>query len=67
MSSVARKNSRRLKKLRTLGVRIDGNYLVAGVTLKRLNVLDFGVLVDASRDLYRIDPRVQRAIVKALA
>jgi hypothetical protein len=72
--SVARKNARRLRDLRRCGVSIDANYRITGETVRRLNLpTDEALpaafrpqLVDLRRLLYRLDPKLQRAVLKGL-
>lgn len=74
--SVRRKNARRLRALRRLGVRIDGDYRVTGTTVERLGLSGLSAaipaalrpqLVDAQRDLLRFDPQLQRMIAAGLS
>lgn len=67
--SARRKNARRLRDLRALGVPIDGDYLVTDFALRyypasRMDLVGYGVR-DQRRRVTRIDWRAQRAILAA--
>jgi hypothetical protein len=70
-----RKNAQRLKRLRRLGVRIDGDYRVTGETVQKLKLGPYDgfpksltpELVDVRAHLYRIPSTLQRVIIRGLA
>lgn len=64
--SVQRKNSRRLVRLRRLGVQITGSYLAPGAALDRLGIRDVCPVRDVERDLYYVPIAVQRGILRGL-
>lgn len=63
--SAARKNSKALKGLRRMGVRIDGNFRMPWESACQFpSVAKNSVMYDLRRMYCRIDPMIARRIVK---
>lgn len=65
--SAARKNASRLKRLRRLGVPIDGDYLLAEAAVRKLGVEDACPVADERARLRYVPPRVQRLVLRVFA